>query len=467
MARRTQTFWYWLVSSCVKLWQPIYFRSISIKGIDNVPLDKPVLLAPNHQNAFMDALLVLRPFSKQLYFLARADVFENPIMAAIMRAFHMLPIYRPRDGKNSREKNMAIFNACYELLGLNQMIMIHPEGNCFPRKEVRMFRKGFAHMAFGAQFEKGVEDVQVVPINIEYQKHDGFRYAVDVYYEEPISVAKYEQMVANKYGHAVNNFRNELQGWAETHGVDFPNDEHYKSLEWLTQHYAAVRKTLPSSVQSQIADHDDRQLMIHLSNAIKRMRNQSEETFERWIGKLTPIFKDFQQRGLDYLPLRPDLPSAKTKRWLFRLSSPFASVALIHFWPAHRITEWFVDSQVADAQFVTSIRFLFQMFLMPISLILISTLVGSITGSYWIGGGYFLIIYLMGLMSRTWLDWKRDLRGVELWNRAMEESGPHHQRWKNAMKELGEQMAAIDVHGVELPHDNPESRTIAEQATGT
>ena len=37
----------------------VYFRRIKVTGKENIPKDKPIIFAPNHQYAFMDALLIV------------------------------------------------------------------------------------------------------------------------------------------------------------------------------------------------------------------------------------------------------------------------------------------------------------------------------------------------------------------------------------------------------------------------
>ena len=63
------------------------FSRISIKGTENIPTDGAVIFAPNHTNAFMDAFTVLKVAKRPVVFVARADVFRNPIAAKIFNLF--------------------------------------------------------------------------------------------------------------------------------------------------------------------------------------------------------------------------------------------------------------------------------------------------------------------------------------------------------------------------------------------
>ena len=54
-----------------------YYGKVEINGKENIPRGEPVIFAPNHQNALMDALIVLFSAPQDVVFLARADIFNN------------------------------------------------------------------------------------------------------------------------------------------------------------------------------------------------------------------------------------------------------------------------------------------------------------------------------------------------------------------------------------------------------
>ena len=83
----------------------IFYRKISVIGKKNLPKDTPLFFAPNHQNALMDALIILCSIKEQPVFIARADIFKNKTIARILIAMKILPAYRIRDGKENLKKN--------------------------------------------------------------------------------------------------------------------------------------------------------------------------------------------------------------------------------------------------------------------------------------------------------------------------------------------------------------------------
>ena len=52
------------------------YRRIDVRGKENLPEDGAVLLAPNHSNTLMDALVMLQAQKAPTVFGARADMFK-------------------------------------------------------------------------------------------------------------------------------------------------------------------------------------------------------------------------------------------------------------------------------------------------------------------------------------------------------------------------------------------------------
>jgi 1-acyl-sn-glycerol-3-phosphate acyltransferase len=173
----------------VRITLPLYYRKIHVTGVENFPKDKPVLLAVNHQNAFLDGVLVAYKLDKQLFFLARSDAFKGKLAAKILKSMNLVPIYRKQDGTGV-ENNAEIFKWCYKTLEENKPVLIFPEGTCEPHKHMFPLKKGMARIALGAVESFPNLDLQVVPVALNYEDHMAFRSKVWVDFGQPISVQK-------------------------------------------------------------------------------------------------------------------------------------------------------------------------------------------------------------------------------------------------------------------------------------
>ena len=89
-----------------------FYREFIVTGRENLPVDgSPVIFAPNHLNALMDALAIstLVPRTKAVIYLARADLFAHKTMARLMHFAKIMPAFRMRDGFENLEKNNRVF----------------------------------------------------------------------------------------------------------------------------------------------------------------------------------------------------------------------------------------------------------------------------------------------------------------------------------------------------------------------
>ena len=87
----------------------VYYRKIQVFGKDRVPVSGAVILAPNHQNAVLDALASARYIPRRTVFLVQAGVFKLRILASLFDYMGMMPVYRIRDGFRTLTQNEMIF----------------------------------------------------------------------------------------------------------------------------------------------------------------------------------------------------------------------------------------------------------------------------------------------------------------------------------------------------------------------
>ena len=105
---------------CIQL----FYKNTYFKGIINIPKNAGILFAPNHQSAFLDALMVSQMLPSQNRFLIRADIFKGKLVKKILSSLNLLPIYRLSDGKKNMDNNEAIFLAAEESLLRKETIVI-------------------------------------------------------------------------------------------------------------------------------------------------------------------------------------------------------------------------------------------------------------------------------------------------------------------------------------------------------
>ena len=164
----------------------LYFKKIRIEGKENIPKDEPLLVTPNHQNAFLDPFIGGSFAPVPFHFLTRQDVFvwwSKPIL----KMLNMMPIYRIRDGYAKLSQNDAVFETCKELFNQGKPVLIFPEGNHGEHHYLRPLTKGAARIALFSQQEMK-RDLKILPVGINYFDHQKPQTGVVLVYGKPINV---------------------------------------------------------------------------------------------------------------------------------------------------------------------------------------------------------------------------------------------------------------------------------------
>ena len=188
------------------------FSRISIRGTENIPTDGAVIFAPNHTNAFMDAFTVLKVAKRPVVFVARADVFRNPIAAKVFNLLKIMPIMRMRDGRENLKKNDKIMQTAVEVLKHGVPFGIFCEGTHRMKHSILPLVKGIFRIAIQAdEALQGEMPVYIVPIGIEYGSYTRYRSTISVQVGEAFDVSEFNKMHSDKtQPELMNLMRDEL-----------------------------------------------------------------------------------------------------------------------------------------------------------------------------------------------------------------------------------------------------------------
>ncbi len=232
---------YTILHTLVRVTLPLYYRKIYVSGLENIPINKPILIASNHQNAFLDGVLVAYKMKKQVYFLARSDAFKGKFAAKVLKAMNLVPIYRQQDGTGV-ENNGKVFQWCYEALAQNKCVLIFPEGTCEPHKHMFPLKKGMSRIALGALESYPDMDIQILPVGVNYSEHFGFRSFTWVDYGKPISV----QAVAKEFqssGEQIKILTSRVEEELKNIVLHLPKEDYALEDERMTTNMKVLRPT--------------------------------------------------------------------------------------------------------------------------------------------------------------------------------------------------------------------------------
>ena len=185
-----------------------YFHKVKIEGADSVPKNTPLIVTPNHQNAFLDALLVGAFIPIPLHYLARQDVF-NKWTKPILSMLQMIPIYRIRDGYSKLSLNDSIFESCFELFRSKESVLIFAEGNHGRYHFLRPLTKGAARLSLQAQ-SRLTEDLMILPVGLNYFDHQSPKSTVIIKFGDPIPVKDYLEIYEENQAKGLIDLRDRI-----------------------------------------------------------------------------------------------------------------------------------------------------------------------------------------------------------------------------------------------------------------
>lgn len=226
---------YALLKTVAGFWHNnVFYRRVIVLGIENIKPDDPLIFAPNHQNALMDALAVLFTHKGQPIFLARADIFKRKTIASILYFLKILPVYRIRDGFSSVKGNDEIFVKTIDVLKNKNGLVILPEGDHAGFRRLRQLKKGICRVAFQSDEATGFSlRIKIIPVGLEFSNYSRFRQVLTVAYGTPIEVSDYFESYKINPERALNELRSRLSDEMKRIMVHIESEEDYEAIDEL------------------------------------------------------------------------------------------------------------------------------------------------------------------------------------------------------------------------------------------
>ncbi len=148
----------------------IFCKRVDIEDPSFLREKGPLLLAANHPNSFLDAVILDLYFDEPIYSLARGDAFYSPTVTRILTSLKILPVYRTSEGVENLSDNYKTFDSCLDLFKKNGVVLMFSEGKCINEWHLRPLKKGTARLAIKA-WEEGIP-LKVLPVALNYDSFD-------------------------------------------------------------------------------------------------------------------------------------------------------------------------------------------------------------------------------------------------------------------------------------------------------
>lgn len=227
---------YEIIRSYVRFAFWLTHKRVDVIGRNRIPQGKPIIFAPNHQNALMDPLALVCSNPHQTMWLARADIFKSETASSILKYLKLLPIYRIRDGKDNLSNNEQIFEQVTRILENKQTIALFPEAAHSGRRQMLPHKKAIPRIALEAEAKNDLRlDLQIVPVGIYYDHYWAFNRSLIIEYGEPISIDQYRDEYTRNPQKAMLSLRDEIHGQLSRLTLQIDSELHYQEYEDIRQ----------------------------------------------------------------------------------------------------------------------------------------------------------------------------------------------------------------------------------------
>jgi 1-acyl-sn-glycerol-3-phosphate acyltransferase len=392
----------------------IFYRRIEVKFRERIPRDRPVLLAPNHQNALMDAMAPLLTTRHDSVFLARADIFKKKFVAGILRLLKILPVYRIRDGASELGKNEEVFQEAMDvLLRKKSPVAIMPEGNHGNKRRLRPLVKGIFRVAFQAQEQFGEQPgVVIVPVGIDYSNYTNFRGKLFLQFGEPIEVNEYYAAYLENQPKTINTIRARLAEEMRKYMIDIQSEDHYEMYMLLRFVYNDEMRKQTGQEKNTLYNRlvADQQMIRKLYE----VEQQGGEEIEA-LDKLCTSYRE----GVEDLGMRDWLFKHSRYSWIGLILADLAMLAMLGVFLYGALSNYFpywftakISKKLKDPQFHSTFKFVIGLILFPLYYLILFIPVWILTDPGWIKWAFLASLPVTGYFAHTYFIWFKKLRSL-------------------------------------------------------
>jgi len=261
------------------------FYHIQVKNPEHFPGDKPLVLAPNHVNAFIDPVVIGMLSKRKVRFFARGDVFKGRIARWFLNDMNISPMYRQSEGYGDVRKNDQTFQECRKLLEEHKAILLFPEGICIQERRIQKVKKGLARIILGAEEASGYkEDICILPIGLNYSAAPKMGSRLLLIYGEPVHVSYFHKQYIDDKVKAINSLTQAIEMEMRKLIVSLDNrddDALYEGMkeifvnQWMEEDGEAISDQIAEHEKNTLLAAQINQARVEMPDLLNKLRKEN------------------------------------------------------------------------------------------------------------------------------------------------------------------------------------------------
>jgi glycerol-3-phosphate O-acyltransferase / dihydroxyacetone phosphate acyltransferase len=291
----------------------------------------------NHPNSLLDPLIIFRTAGRPTRPMAKAPLFDDPIMGTVLRALGGLPVYRREDEAGPMERNEETFAAAVAALRRGEAIQIYPEGRSHSEPRVVPLRTGASRLALRAEAESGWRlGLRIVPVGLTYTRKAFFRGRAVVAIGEPFAATHLAETYATDPAAAVRELTTEIMNRIAALTVEAAADDDLLLIDVADRIYAREKRWTGWLERERLGERLPR--LQEFSRGLHWLRHTDPER----AGALARRVRSYDRRHRRLRSAEAEPPPAFQRRDVLRyllqeiplllIGLPIAAAALLAWW---------------------------------------------------------------------------------------------------------------------------------------
>lgn len=150
-----------------------FFRRKITCGFPLHTLRGPAIIASNHPNSMLDAVVIACQCKQPVHFTIRSDMFNNPLFRLLLKFLNGIPVYRVSEEKEKLRENFTSIDLCRNILKNGGIIIIFSEGITVHEWKLKPLKSGTAKIVHYALCDEQLRyTLQVVPVGLTYSDYE-------------------------------------------------------------------------------------------------------------------------------------------------------------------------------------------------------------------------------------------------------------------------------------------------------
>lgn len=390
---------FWLFHFLSRWMLRLYYPGMEVEGRHHVNHPGPTLLCGNHPNTLADPLIVGIHLDYQMYFLANAGLWLNPVMAFLIDPF-CIPVARAKDrqaGASQGGKD-EVFNRTFAGLETGKIMYIAPEGYSELERKLRRLKGGAASMALEVEKRNNWElGVSLQPVGANYESPTTCFSRAFIRYGEPIDLLQFREQYEKSPMRGIRALTNLLTERMQDLLIQTKNKAEERVLR-------PIERAVQNEVPLRVGDHHFRTKAI--LNWLRELPEERREKIGEIATKYEGLLRETGQMDVEF----SNHPDRQLSAGLL-LGIPFYLYGLLN----HGL--WLIAINAAwkalgiDRGYKATFQMLASWFILPITYLLQTLLFNWIFPEAW-GWLYFFSLPVFGLFAlKYWLTYRPYWKG--------------------------------------------------------